>query len=145
MKDKVNVTLQTDLDRVAQEDPELDQLIAIFPKETASFLTQIRKTKTHKDDGPKSGQVEPRNTPKCTSALKCRVILPQTTSGDATFYAQTTYKNFFGTDPSKRAEPSVRFGEIPVFTDSILYPGQQRRLQSTTHETFVSKPVRKFK
>ncbi|VDP10094.1 unnamed protein product [Schistosoma margrebowiei] len=38
-------------------------------------------------------------------------------------------------------QPILRFGEMPVFTDSILYPGQNRRLQSTTHETFVEKPV----
>lgn len=33
-------------------------------------------------------------------------------------------------------EPSLQFGELPTFTDSILYPNQGRWLQTTTGATF---------
>ncbi|TPP39678.1 hypothetical protein FGIG_09311 [Fasciola gigantica] len=141
MQDKVNVTLQTDLDLLVKEDPVLDQLIATFPEQTASFLTKLRDQKLGKNDKRESERIQDRTVPDRLPVPKSRVILPQTENGEATFYAQTTYKNFFGSDPSKRAEPSLRFGEMPVFTDSILYPGQQRRLLSTTHETFIPKSI----
>ncbi|VDP84510.1 unnamed protein product [Echinostoma caproni] len=139
MPDTGNMTVQEDLAVPVHEDPELDQLIATFPEQTASFLMKLRQEQTR--TGIKPEGKGSRKSTDTTVPRKCRVILPQTETGEATFYGKTTYQNFFGNDPSKHTEPSLRFGEMPVFTDSILYPGQQRRLQSTTHETFVSKPI----
>ena len=37
-------------------------------------------------------------------------------------------------------EPSLTFGELPSFTDSILYPDQRRSMETTTGTTFKGAP-----
>ncbi|KAF6776181.1 hypothetical protein AHF37_03331 [Paragonimus kellicotti] len=128
-------------------DAELDHLISIFPGQTADFLAKLRSGARDTDTSHLSDDVQDSAISLVSKAQNpawkrtSRVIVPSSET-NAPFYSETTYNDFFGKSSkcTLLAQPAVRFGEMPVFTDSLLYPTQQRRLQSTTHETFIPKP-----
>ncbi|KAF8571362.1 hypothetical protein P879_07375 [Paragonimus westermani] len=147
----VETNLQTSVNTHTAEsdvDAELDQLITTFPGQTADFLAKLRSGARDADKANLSGDVQNSTISSASKAQNpawkqtSRVIVPSSET-DAPFYSDTTYNDFFGklSKCTVFAQPAVRFGEMPVFTDSLLYPTQQRRLQSTTHETFIPKPV----
>ncbi|KAF7248407.1 hypothetical protein EG68_09441 [Paragonimus skrjabini miyazakii] len=129
-------------------DAELDQLIATFPGQTADFLAKLRSGTRDTDTAHLSDDLQNSTITLVSKAQNpawkqtSRVIVPSSET-DAPFYSETTYNDFFGKSSkcTVLTQPAVRFGEMPVFTDSLLYPTQQRRLQSTTHETFIPKPI----
>ncbi|VDQ01610.1 unnamed protein product [Trichobilharzia regenti] len=134
-------------------DCELLELIQYFPKDAEEFLLRLRGSQGNNlTTGLSNGQHQRQKN----AEIKTHKFL-STHDVEAPFSALTTYRNTFchltsdninnsnyHTNKSSSREisqPILRFGDMPVFTDSILYPGQSRRLLSTTHETFVEKPV----
>ncbi|CAH8620429.1 unnamed protein product [Schistosoma rodhaini] len=121
-------------------DEELSSLIKCFPNETKQFILKLRNSHIDKSNNDPLKQNSKNQLHRCLTNLDV----------EAPFSTLTTYRNTFchrtdnNVNESSKVsigQPILRFGEMPVFTDSILYPGQSRRLQSTTHETFIEKPI----
>ncbi|CAH8595622.1 unnamed protein product [Schistosoma margrebowiei] len=140
LKSKEIINHHNELDLLIDDinnDEELSSLIQCFPKETKQFILKLRNS--HFDQS--------NNSKKQTHRYLTNFDI------EAPFSTSTTYRNTFCHQTTNNTnnvnesfkfqigQPILRFGEMPVFTDSILYPGQNRRLQSTTHETFVEKPI----
>ncbi|CAH8532980.1 unnamed protein product [Schistosoma turkestanicum] len=132
------------------DDEELSSLIQCFPKESNQFIMKLRNSQYNKST---DAQYSLNSQPKQNGKKQPHRYVTNF-DVEAPFSTSTTYRNTFchqtdnntgekKSEPHKSltSQPILRFGEMPVFTDSILYPGQNRRLQSTTHETFVEKPI----
>ncbi|VDP09416.1 unnamed protein product, partial [Schistosoma margrebowiei] len=136
LKSKEIINHHNELDLLIDDinnDEELSSLIQCFPKETKQFILKLKNTQFDQSN----------NSKKQTHRYLTNFDI------EAPFSTSTTYRNTFCHQTNNNinesfkfqiGQPILRFGEMPVFTDSILYPGQNRRLQSTTHETFVEKP-----
>ncbi|CAH8598104.1 unnamed protein product [Heterobilharzia americana] len=130
-------------------DEELNQLIECFPNEAEDFIIHIRNS----NEVYESKRNQQRNI-----KTKCYKLISDYNIELPSFYQSTTYRSTYCHNNNNNSnnnnyndnennskiikyEPVLRFSEMPVFTDSILYPDQSRRLQSTTHETFIEKPI----
>ncbi|CAI2737283.1 unnamed protein product [Dicrocoelium dendriticum] len=126
-----------------KNDEELIRLIAAYPIQAKAFLTNLRRNGQRRAcDVANQVAISDLRTVDAGFNWTSRVVNPNN-DVPAPFCAETTYNRFFGyADRTFRwAQPVLRFGETPVFTDSLLYPTQQRRLRSTTHEAFAPKQV----
>lgn len=125
------------------DDEELSSLIQCFPKETKQFILKLRNSHLDKSNNGQLKQNSKKQTHRCLTNFDVEAPFSTSTTYRNTFCHQTNNNVNEQNESSKFpiGQPILRFGEMPVFTDSILYPGQNRRLQSTTHETFVEKPV----
>ncbi|CAH8593495.1 unnamed protein product [Schistosoma bovis] len=125
------------------DDEELSSLIQCFPKETKQFILKLRNSHLDKSNNGQLKQNSIKQTHRCLTNFDVEAPFSTSTTYRNTFCHQTNNNVNEQNETSKFpiGQPILRFGEMPVFTDSILYPGQNRRLQSTTHETFVEKPI----
>ncbi|VDP60326.1 unnamed protein product [Schistosoma mattheei] len=125
------------------DDEELSSLIQCFPKETKQFILKLRNSHLDKSNNGQLKQNSKKQTHRCLTNFDVEAPFSTSTTYRNTFCHQTNNNVNEQNESSKFpiGQPILRFGEMPVFTDSILYPGQNRRLQSTTHETFVEKPI----
>ncbi|KAH9580573.1 hypothetical protein MS3_00009183 [Schistosoma haematobium] len=125
------------------DDEELSSLIQCFPKETKQFILKLRNSHLDKSNNGQLKQNSIKQTHRCLTNFDVEAPFSTSTTYRNTFCHQTNNNVNEQNETSKFpiGQPILRFGEMPVFTDSILYPGQNRRLQSTTHETFVEKPM----
>ncbi|RTG82607.1 uncharacterized protein DC041_0010180 [Schistosoma bovis] len=125
------------------DDEELSSLIQSFPKETKQFILKLRNSHLDKSNNGQLKQNSIKQTHRCLTNFDVEAPFSTSTTYRNTFCHQTNNNVNEQNETSKFpiGQPILRFGEMPVFTDSILYPGQNRRLQSTTHETFVEKPI----
>ncbi|KAH8858112.1 hypothetical protein KSF78_0008806 [Schistosoma japonicum] len=133
-------------------DEELTQLIQCFPKEAKQFILKLKNSQ-YNNTKYQIKQDCTRKTHQVLANDNIEIPFSTTTTYRNTFCHQNdnnknnnkeSNSDTFGKNKSSNFlsyQPVLRFGEMPVFTDSILYPGQNRRLQSTTHETFVEKPI----
>uniref|UniRef100_A0A3Q0KI42 Uncharacterized protein n=1 Tax=Schistosoma mansoni TaxID=6183 RepID=A0A3Q0KI42_SCHMA len=124
-------------------DEELSSLIQCFPNETKQFILKLRNSHLDKSNNDPLKQNSKNQLHRCLTNLDVEAPFSTSTTYRNTFCHRTDNNNNNVNESSKVSigQPILRFGEMPVFTDSILYPGQSRRLQSTTHETFVEKPL----